>query len=308
MKLTDLAIDGYGVCRNLHLGPFSQGLNVVFGQTGSGKSTIRSFVAGVLFGTHTHTARNNYSNIDTSPGHLIVERQSERLRLWREGQGTGELHARPLDSATTMARQTVPSLIGQIDSTLYNDVFSLGFHDTRERLANLISCLHTRLGVPFGASALQDESRYITWKQRQDSVRVQIAEAQRQIDDLNFEQRRCREEIEQDERAYREQLASLDAQIADLTRQINSVLTTDIETRLAHVTDEIHRLRDALLNQETRVKYVAAPANNENYSSLYERLDEIENQIRRWRRVQTDIQAQRVRLRDEMVALERTDD
>ena len=54
MKLTEIAIDGplNGLknFRNLRLGRFDDGLNFIYGENAAGKSTLREFIRGVLFG------------------------------------------------------------------------------------------------------------------------------------------------------------------------------------------------------------------------------------------------------------------
>ena len=59
--LTTISVKRYGGRENLEVGPFGAGLNVVYGPNETGKSTIASFVRGVLFGwEEAHGVRNRY--------------------------------------------------------------------------------------------------------------------------------------------------------------------------------------------------------------------------------------------------------
>ena len=48
--LKSLHIGAFGAFSNRDIGPFSPGLNVVYGPNESGKTTMRKFIGGVLFG------------------------------------------------------------------------------------------------------------------------------------------------------------------------------------------------------------------------------------------------------------------
>ena len=55
-------IGRFGALEDYQIGPFERGLNVVYGPNEAGKSTIASFVGGVLFGwEEAHGVRNTYS-------------------------------------------------------------------------------------------------------------------------------------------------------------------------------------------------------------------------------------------------------
>ena len=59
--LRHVHIEHYGALVDYDVGPFSPGLNVAYGPNEAGKSTIASFVGGVLFGwEEAHGVRNTY--------------------------------------------------------------------------------------------------------------------------------------------------------------------------------------------------------------------------------------------------------
>ena len=70
--LERILIDRYGALENRDVGPFSPGMNVVYGPNEAGKSTVASFVGGVLFGwEEAHGVRNTYR-----PGEGIAQGRS----------------------------------------------------------------------------------------------------------------------------------------------------------------------------------------------------------------------------------------
>jgi len=61
--LRALHIDNFGAFHQKDIGPFGPGLNVVYGRNEAGKTTIRQFIGGVLFGWPQGGSRtNSYSN------------------------------------------------------------------------------------------------------------------------------------------------------------------------------------------------------------------------------------------------------
>ena len=55
MKILSLHIDGFGKLNDLDLS-FEDGLNVLYGKNEAGKSTLHTFIRGMLFGIERHRA------------------------------------------------------------------------------------------------------------------------------------------------------------------------------------------------------------------------------------------------------------
>jgi energy-coupling factor transporter ATP-binding protein EcfA2 len=50
MRLTDLSIDGFGVLSSFRITGLTEGLNVLYGVNGSGKTTVLHFLRGIFCG------------------------------------------------------------------------------------------------------------------------------------------------------------------------------------------------------------------------------------------------------------------
>ena len=66
MKLKELAIEGFGAHRNLHLGRFGEGLSIIYGENGAGKTTTFRILATLLRPT-AGTARVYDEDVVRSP-------------------------------------------------------------------------------------------------------------------------------------------------------------------------------------------------------------------------------------------------
>ncbi len=307
MKLTDLAIDGYGVCRDLRLGRFNDGLNLVYGETGSGKTTIRNFVRGVLFGFDWASSPSGATQTPVAGGRLDVQYKQCDFRLVRDIQIAGDLKLQPLNSSANQHFGDIGQLNGNLNPSLYDSIFSVGFHDVRANYGSLANHLHAHLGVPRGATAVRNEAAFLRWKQESESLTGQLAEIQRRVDALNIEQRGYENQIEQAKLARAQKLASIDRELGEIATQTSSIESSSAQHRIANLQSAIYQLRETLLNAEAQQRRTVRETQSglselDSCAMLYRRLDEIEDQVRRWRRVQSDIQNQRVKLRDEMLA------
>lgn len=95
MKILSLHIDGFGKLNDRDLS-FEDGLNVVYGKNEAGKSTLHTFIRGMLFGIErqrgraskndTYTRFEPWSGSGTYQGWLRVESQGEIFRIERKFQ------------------------------------------------------------------------------------------------------------------------------------------------------------------------------------------------------------------------------
>lgn len=305
MKLNELAIDGFGVCRDLRLGPFNNGLNVVFGDTGTGKTTLRNFVRGVLYGFDQPLNYSPIAGTNLAGGQVDVRYENCDYRLVRDVRLSGDVRIQSLNNSVTTTPSGVEQLSGNLDLSLFDTIFSVGFHDTRTNVAQLANNLHLQLGVPRGSTSGRDEVAYARWQSESETISRRIGEVQQRIDSLTIEKRGYESQIEQSRSLRDQQLASVEKEINEVNVQIAAIDIRPLENRIAHLASEIRRLRESIDNSEVQyaTKLTSAPSVPQVSPdvTLYQRLDELDNQIRRWRRVQSDIQDQRVRLRDEML-------
>jgi len=235
MKLTNLAIDGYGVCRDLRLGRFNDGLNLVFGETGAGKTTIRNFVRGVLYGFESPSPHAVPNLSPMSGGRLDVEHNNCDYRLVREIQIAGNLNLQPLTAIANQSIRDVGQLNGNLNPPLHDSIFSVGFHDVRTNYQALANNLHTHLGVPLGATAVRDEAAYLRWKQESESLNGQLAGIQQRIDSLGVEKRSYHDQIDQAKSLRAQKISSIDRQLGEISAQINSIETSSAQHRISNL-------------------------------------------------------------------------
>ena len=95
MKLLSLHIEGFGKFHNRDIS-FTDGLNVVYGRNEAGKSTLHTFIKGMLFGIERQRGRasknDTYSKYEpwtgggTYEGWLRLESEGEIFRIERRFQ------------------------------------------------------------------------------------------------------------------------------------------------------------------------------------------------------------------------------
>ena len=116
--LKSLHIDAFGAFSNRDIGPFSPGLNVVYGPNESGKTTMRKFIGGVLFGwDEARGDRNAYrpagGERSGSLSFALVDDESDVFACSRARNAQGLLPA------------GADRILGGVDGDSYNRVFSL---------------------------------------------------------------------------------------------------------------------------------------------------------------------------------------
>ena len=101
--MEQIHIGRFGALEDYRVGPFERGLNVVYGPNEAGKSTIASFVGGVLFGwEEAHGVRNTYSPATGERfGELVFSDGTTASRESNEDGLKGDAHpTNDIDSAT----------------------------------------------------------------------------------------------------------------------------------------------------------------------------------------------------------------
>jgi len=307
MKLKDLSIDGYN--RSTRLGQFADGLTMVYGESGAGKSTVRQFIADSILGVGepNRSTRFGDSRKNALRGSLSVYSGAEELHLSRTDDTSPTVvgpisnsHITPVNASS--AERMLRDLSGNHGADLYETVFNVSFLETASNFARLGSVLQNRFGVPVGPGAAGDNSEFLKWKRESKDQTERIESLRTRIDSLSHERSDYIREIESNRQVRQTQISDIESQINQIISRIHAIEASSIHDQISQIDHEITQLRILIDNAKPRVEYVAPePANFGYESTIYQRLDEIDNQIRRWRHVQSDIQNQRVRLRDEML-------
>lgn len=266
--LEQAKIKAFGAYANRAVGPFSPGMNVVFGENEAGKTTLSQFIGGVLFGWEDARGRRNTykpENAERSGSLVFVNEQagdvSEVERVRNADGIKGDV-----------------SVVSDIDRETYATMFSLNSDELR-RLRNTTDVTAKLLTAGSGTEAspahalvaLQESLATYTSKAaaaehsltnisaEQDEIRAQIAELSERTERLK------RENLEFAE--LEPQRSSLLAKLAKVNRSIESMkasrvelekLLSDIETLEAQIADYADQEED--MRREHRATLREHPA------------------------------------------------
>ncbi|MEL7499459.1 MAG: DUF4332 domain-containing protein [Planctomycetota bacterium] len=294
MKLEELTIDGsyfghsdeLGVYsqsktayEQLTLGRFANGLTFVYGENASGKSTALRLYRQALADIH--------SNEERVPGELVVSNQGRSIRI------------NNLDNVTDTLQQDL--IANRVTFDVFNSVFAVSFKQTPANSLRLARVLQTELGVGIGPVFAGDNSVYLARQKELESARSRMHALQQQIAALQSKRSELIRANQEDSNQLQSRLSRLDAEISATENRISQLTTSPLIDRLNKLDADIQSLRLRIESAKPEVSYPTVQPASDLIATLYRRLDEIENQIHRWRHLQMDIQNQRVRLRDEML-------
>ena len=144
MKITDIAIQRFGIWQNLELPLTGPGLSVFYGPNEAGKTTLMQFLRGVLYGFKPGAAatarrfgdplhrRRRHSQIDWA-GSLRLDHDGQDYEFRRvcHGQGRGLLTV--ADAAEeTSAEELLAELLHGTEEEVFDHVFAIGLHELQQ--------------------------------------------------------------------------------------------------------------------------------------------------------------------------------
>lgn len=288
MKLKELAIEGshLNTRQTLQLGRFNDGLTVVYGESGAGKSTVRRFVRDQILAS---SNRAGITADNALQGRISFSEGNQEIQL-----GTGA-------SISAGNPSALPQWSSQLNSELYDLVFNVSFRETQTNLGRLGAVLRSQLGVPTGPGAAGDESEYLNWQRQTEQLNQQLETLNYKISSQTEQKNEHARQLESARLSRQSQVAEVESRIGQTNLRINELRATGSSQQLAAIELEINQLRGLINNAPQQVVYEAPQQSFLGHELLYKRLDDIDDQIRQWRQIQADIQDQRVRLRDEML-------
>lgn len=136
MKLLDLHINGFGKFHDCSI-TFQDGLNIVYGKNEAGKSTLHSFIRGMLFGMERQRGRaartdqfSKYKPWDTKGGYegqLRLEADGHRYRIERNFQNAREFTIidETLGKEVEPTRSLMDKLLCGLSETAYINTISI---------------------------------------------------------------------------------------------------------------------------------------------------------------------------------------
>jgi DNA repair exonuclease SbcCD ATPase subunit len=303
MKFRNLHLEGFGVLAGLRLDDLEEGLTVIHGPNGSGKTTVLQFIRGLFLGFSEARRLRLLPPLrgGTSGGSAIVTDQDGRFTVIRHARGdtsdTLAINARqgtPEDAREL--RTTVENLNPDLIHTLYT-VGNLEAHAV-DRLVRLA----LRDGID-----LESRKAEATWlREHLDTVRAERADllttppGRGRIDALEKQKAQLKGQIETFRGAEQsrqednsEAIAHLRQQTERLAREIDW-LHAELQATQADLTECQNRLWNRTQRTVRQVRRISTPAAPE--PSPLEAIEEIDRQIEHCRQVLRDIAVSRKQL------------
>ena len=291
MKLTEIAIEGSTFSGRVQLGPFDRGLNFVYGENGSGKTALSAFLRGMLLpGAKQNFASTGHATCTSKLGSCVLRQTanvSQPVQI--ESQQNG--HA-PIGSLAQMT--------GSITPLVYDTLFNFSLRESTRQRHDIARLLHENFAVAIGPEAA-DGNTSVDYQPQIRQLQNELTQLLASIETLSQTRARLAGEISF-KQTDQNRLFELNQQIDQLTAQLNRLNRTRLQSELVAIDAEIQTLQLSIDRAAaTPVAHVPQQPANDGFKHLYQRLDEVDQQIKRWRHVQSDIQNQRVRLKDEMI-------
>ncbi len=241
--LERIRIDAFGRFADKTVGPFSPGLNVVFGRNEAGKSTMSAFVDGVLFGwPEARGGRNTYKpkNAERSGTLFFRDEESGRVSELSRVRNADGLKAVPEQAA---------DLIADVDRDTFRTLFFLTSDELRKLSSTTVADQLLTAGSGTGCSPAealkQIDDRIWAYTTRASSSDCSIPNLRMQMDDCRMRYASYREEADS--------LRAEDAEFATLAAELEQ-----LRDRMAGAHAQSDRLARAQAGAAELIRHHAA--------------------------------------------------
>ena len=248
MRLLELHIDGFGKFHDRTIS-FNDGINIIYGKNEAGKSTLHTFIRGMLFGIERgrgRAAKNDlytkyepWENSGTYEGWLRLERTEPCYRIERRFRKENKSlkiinETKGLEEEATPA--FVSSLLDGLTETMYNNTISIGqlksatedgmVTELKNYIANMNTTGNISLNITKATAFLRNQKRSLE--------AGLIPEASREFTSLLAEIRNVEAEIAGPE--YENQLAAYQNMRTQVKGLIDNTQTQkkDLDEKLAN--------------------------------------------------------------------------
>ena len=248
MRLLELHIDGFGKFHDRTIS-FNDGINIIYGKNEAGKSTLHTFIRGMLFGIERgrgRAAKNDlytkyepWENSGTYEGWLRLEKDGTIYRIERRFRKENKSlkiinETKGLEEEATPA--FVSSLLDGLTETMYNNTISIGqlksatedgmVTELKNYIANMNTTGNISLNITKATAFLRNQKRSLE--------AGLIPEASREFTALLAEIRNVEAEISGPE--YENQLASYQNMRTQVKGLIDNTQTQkkDLDEKLAN--------------------------------------------------------------------------
>ena len=248
MRLLELHIDGFGKFHDRTIS-FNDGINIIYGKNEAGKSTLHTFIRGMLFGIERgrgRAAKNDlytkyepWENSGTYEGWLRLEKDGTIYRIERRFRKENKSlkiinETKGLEEEATPA--FVSSLLDGLTETMYNNTISIGqlksatedgmVTELKNYIANMNTTGNISLNITKATAFLRNQKRSLE--------AGLIPEASREFTSLLAELRNVEAEIAGPE--YENQLAAYQNMRTQVKGLIDNTQTQkkDLDEKLAN--------------------------------------------------------------------------
>lgn len=181
MKLLELHIDGFGKFHDRTIS-FEDGINVVYGNNEAGKSTLHTFIRGMLFGIErgrgraakndTYSKFEPWENSGTYEGWMRLEKDGTIYRIerrFRKDSKSLKIINETLGREEEPAKPFLDSILGALNETTYNNTISIGqlksateegmIGELKNYIANMNTTGNISLNITKATSFLRSQKR-----------------------------------------------------------------------------------------------------------------------------------------------------
>ena len=297
MELREISIEGFGKLHKFHT-RLSGGIQVIYGKNESGKTTIRQFMAAMLFGMEKgrgRAARNdNYTkyrpvNGGIYGGFMVFEHHGVRYRILRDfqsGRDSARLFYEDTMEEISLSGQDLCHMIFEEDRNIFDHTVSMTQADIRtgremkeilqNSMANLRSSQNTEINIRKAVDDLKAKRR----ETRKAPVFEQIGWLRNQIQNQSFDKARLRQ-CKREKEAIEKQLSEPKKYtiIQRIIRWIRRILGIDHED--VQDMELRHRLELLSMEEEQLSGQEAASLKTEaKYQEALEKKKEAEEELR----------------------------
>lgn len=248
MRLLELHIDGFGKFHDRTIS-FNDGINIIYGKNEAGKSTLHTFIRGMLFGIERgrgRAAKNDlytkyepWENSGTYEGWLRLEKDGTIYRIERRFRKENK-SLKIIDETKGLEEEATPafvsSLLDGLTETMYNNTISIGqlksatedgmVTELKNYIANMNTTGNISLNITKATAFLRNQKRALE--------AGLIPEASREFTSLLAEIRNVEAEIAGPE--YENQLAAYQNMRTQVKGLIDNTQTQkkDLDKKLAN--------------------------------------------------------------------------
>jgi hypothetical protein len=302
------------------MGPFCPGINFVYGERQAGKTDFHRWLRELIVNEssrHANGSNGSYGSYRDASipyqrrfGSVTLGDASypTQIEIKRDGTGQRDLVLNhPSPSIHSINQTELTNYLNQTDGPLYDLIHGFSFRQTNQRFDSLKRLLTDRFHVPVGrASNAQAESEWEKKRQQYQALQDTITTLRQRQIELSTRRQKIQQESAAAADSRRQKMTQLDGEIETIKSQLglysHDLTSTD---RLDQISREMIELSQQITQLSQRKVSAPAPTSvsplsKEYFSQLYARLDELDEQIRRWKSVQEMVQQRRIKIKTEM--------